>query len=162
MGHAFALLCSIRDEADHSDIELKTRTTPRIGAPLIVARKRRRQALEHVAKVTALRDQFCRTIRRREVGASSINALLEHRLARYSLMRVPFSLKAEHLYESRMEDHARDATGPRAELQRFVVANPRPQACLVTTTEQLCISFSDGCSLNVVCLRYHLICSNSQ
>ena len=144
MGHAFALLCSIRNEGDHRDIKLKTRTTPRIGAPLIVARKRRRQALEHMAKDTALRDQFCRAIRRREVGANSINALLEHRLPRYSLVRKPFSLKAEHMYESRMEDHARDTTGPRVELQRFVVATPRPQACLVTTTEQLCISFPTG------------------
>jgi hypothetical protein len=37
---------------------------------------------------------------------------------------MPFSLKAEHLYESRMEDHARDTTGPRVELQRFVAATP--------------------------------------
>jgi hypothetical protein len=152
MGHAFALLCSIRNEGYHWDIKLKTRTTPRIGAPLIAARKRRRQMLEHMAKDTALRDQFCRTIRRREVGANSINAVLEHRMARYYLMRMPLYLEAEHLYESRMDDRARDTTGPRVELQRFVAATPRPQACLVTTTEQLCISFPDGCSLNLVCL----------
>ena len=33
MGHAFALLCSIRNEGEHWDIKLKTRTTPMITSP---------------------------------------------------------------------------------------------------------------------------------
>ena len=58
MGHAFALLCSIRNEGDHRDIKLNTGTTPMITTPLIAAMIRQRQVLEDMESDPELRSQF--------------------------------------------------------------------------------------------------------
>ena len=112
-----------------------------ITAPLIAARKRKRQVLEHMASKAELRRQYGLTLRRREQGGNSITYLLPHRLPRFILLRMPLPRKAAYLYESRFDDHARDTKRATIELQRFVQRVPRAKAEHLTATELLCIAF---------------------
>ena len=132
-----------------------------LTAPLVAARKRKRQVLEHMASNAELRGQYGLTLRRREQGGNSINYLLSHRLPRFTVLRMP------------PLERQRICTSP-ASTTMLVIQRGRPSSCsgscsvcpaLKPSTSPLrscCALLSfDACSSSLACLLCPQMCSTS-
>ena len=101
-GHAAALLVSRRNEGDHRHLNMESRSTPNISAPLLMARTNFIQLEPFLAQSGFV--TFGEKWWSKRGKHSIVNQLLAHRFEQWRLNDMGFVQKASHVYGTAITD----------------------------------------------------------
>ena len=129
-GHATALLSSHRNEGDHRNLRLDSRSTYNISAPLLMARLRHEQTQEYMQMASFI--AFASKHWHRRGKGSVTHQLLSHMFPAYRLNEMSWHMKSLHVYASAISDLFADVS-PAAGLVRNFKLSLFPAARTVLT-----------------------------